>query len=76
MKIEDLGKKLRADYDRAASREKVFSIYLFGIRYADQTGSAANQVAVAAGISPKYGTELRKAMKLSKYVTLKNESAA
>ncbi|MFZ5725000.1 MAG: HTH-like domain-containing protein [Pseudomonadota bacterium] len=34
-------------------------------------GSSASQVAIAAGISEKYGTELRKGMKLARYVTLK-----
>lgn len=72
MKIEDLGKKLRAAYDSADKNEKVLSIFLFGIRYAKEIGSGANQVAIAAGLSEKYGTELRKAMKVSRHVTLKD----
>jgi 5-methylcytosine-specific restriction protein B len=68
MQIERLGKLLAADLANAGDRDRAVTIHLFGIRYANDIGNAATQVAIAAGISPKYGTEIRKGMKLAKYV--------
>lgn len=70
MQIDKLGKMLADSLEKASKGDVAVTIHLFGIRYADEIGSSANQVAIAAGISEKYGTELRKGMKLAKYVTL------
>lgn len=72
MQIDQLGKLLAEDLGRAPANEIAVTIHLFGIRYAAEIGSAATQVAVAAGISSKYGTEIRKGMKLAKFVSLKS----
>jgi len=71
MQVAHLGKLLEADLKRAAVGDRAVTIHLFGIRYAKDIGSAANQVATAAGISEKYGTELRKGMKLANFVVPK-----
>ena len=70
MQIEKLGKLLAEAVAKAPKGDIAVPIHLFGIRYADEIGSSANQVATAAGISEKYGTELRKGMKLAKHVTV------
>ncbi|MBR2171849.1 hypothetical protein [Sphingopyxis sp.] len=70
MQIEKLGKLLAEAVAKAPKGDIAVTIHLFGIRYADEIGSSANQVATAAGISEKYGTELRKGMKLAKHVTV------
>ena len=72
MQIERLGKLLADAVAKAAKGDIAVTIHLFGIQYANEIGSSANQVAIAAGISEKYGTELRKGMKLARYVTLKS----
>lgn len=71
MRIDDLGKKLADDLRRAGPSDRAVTIHLFGIKHASEIGSAATQVAIAAGISEKYGTEIRKGMKLAKFVSLK-----
>ena len=70
MQVDKLGKLLTDAVAKAPKGDIAVTIHLFGIQYSDEIGSAANQVAIAAGISEKYGTELRKGMKLAKYVTL------
>ncbi|HZF43122.1 MAG TPA: hypothetical protein VEZ48_06910 [Sphingomonadaceae bacterium] len=71
MKISDLAERLAAEYSKALSRDKVLTIHLFGIRYADQIGTAANQVIEVSGLPKTYAVELRKAMKIAAYVTLR-----
>jgi 5-methylcytosine-specific restriction protein B len=71
MQVGRLGELLAEAVRTAAKGDTAVTIHLFGIRYADEIGSSANQVAIAAGISEKYGTELRKGMKLAKFVTLR-----
>lgn len=72
MQVERLGQLLKQELAKAADRDRAATIHLFGIRYADEIGSAATRVAEAAEISPKYGTEIRKGMKLAKYVEIKS----
>lgn len=71
MQIEKLGHLLADVVRKAPKGDIAVTIHLFGIRYANEIGAGATQVAIAAGISEKYGTELRKGMKLAKYVELK-----
>ena len=71
MQIEELGRILADKLAKASPSDRVAAIHLFGIEYADKIGSAATHVAVAAGIEQSYGTEIRKGMKLSKFVTLR-----
>ena len=71
MQIDRLGKILEANLKKARPRDRAVTIHLFGIEHANDIGSGATQVAIAAGISPKYGTEIRKGMKLAQFVRLK-----
>ena len=71
MQIEQLGRILSDNLAKASPTDRVTTIHLFGIVYAKDIGSAAAHVAVAAGIEPSYGTEIRKGMKLSKFVTIR-----
>lgn len=69
MKVEDAAKILAAMDGKAPRNEKVVNIHLFGIRYADQIdGMSPKELAQRAGISATYGTEIRKAINLARYV--------
>ena len=72
-KIE-LGLKLKEMYDNAPQGERVTMIHLFGVKFASQIKESAisfKDIAVAAGLSEAYGTEISKGSKLSKYVEVK-----
>jgi 5-methylcytosine-specific restriction protein B len=71
MQIERLATILNERVERAAKGERVTQIHLFGIEYADEIGSAANQVAEASDIDDSYAVEIRKGMKLADHVSLK-----
>ena len=72
MKIEEFAQVLKEEYLKAATNEKVVTIHLFGIRNADQLdGMPLHDIAERAGISRTYGTELRKGIKLARYVKIK-----
>ena len=71
MQTERLGKLLAADLSKAAPKDRAVTVHLFGIKYAAEIGSSATQIAISAGISPKYGTEIRKGVKIAKFVSLK-----
>ena len=73
--IQDLSKELAAVCDAAERGEKVTAIHLFGIRNSDALKDLSlgelNKIASLAGQSPKYGTELKKMVRLSKHVKVK-----
>lgn len=71
--IIDTAAKLLADlYRSALEGEQVLSIHLFGIKYAAEIdGMPVHDLAALAGIPKSYGTEIRKGVKLAKYVVLK-----
>ena len=71
MQISQLAKILSERVARAGKGERVTQIHLFGIEYADEIGSAANQVVAASEIDNSYATEVRKVMRLAKYVQLR-----
>ncbi len=72
MQIEEASKILAQMYNNAERKEVALSVHLFGIKYADQIGNmSANDIAIGAGIKKSYGTEIRKGMRLAKYVELK-----
>ena len=71
MQISQLAKILSERVARAGKGERVTQIHLFGIEYADEIGSAANQVVAASEIDNSYATEVRKGMSLAKYVQLR-----
>ena len=68
MTIEEAAEKLKAMYHDPALGKAV-SVHLFGIRYAHEIdGMPLQEIAVRAGISKNYGTEIRKGINLSRYV--------
>ena len=72
MKIDKAAKLLRDMYDNAPTGEKATSIHLFGIKYAHEIGSMSPKDLVdRAGLRQWYHTEIRKMIKLAKYVKLR-----
>ena len=72
MKIGNAAKLLRDMYEKAPQGEKATSIYLFGIKYSDEIGTMSpKELVVRAGLHESYRTEIRKMIKLAKYVKLK-----
>jgi|WetSurMetagenome_2_1015567.scaffolds.fasta_scaffold07594_7 hypothetical protein len=73
MTINELGTKLAKIYANAQKGYKVTSIYLFGIKYANviiENRYSPKDIILAARLKDSYSTELSKALKLSKFVTL------
>ena len=69
MALEEAAKLLRKMYDEAPSGEKATSIHLFGIRYAREIDSMSlEELVERADLPPSYHTEIRKMIKLAKYV--------
>ena len=79
MTPEKLAAKLKSMCDNHPG-EKSAMILLFGILYADQLkncGATAEQIANSAiPTTSSYGTEIRKGMKLARYVQLKEKWAS
>lgn len=73
MTVGEAAAILRGMYDGgAADRSQATQVHLFGIRYAAElAGMPLVEIAVRAGISKAYHTEIRKGMKLARYVTLR-----
>lgn len=71
MQISQLAKILSERVSKAEKGERVTQIHLFGIEFADEIGSAANQIVDASEIDNSYATEVRKGMRLAKYVQLR-----
>jgi hypothetical protein len=72
MTIEEAAKTLSLRYERAPKGQKVTQLYLFGIEYAESIKDMSMaDLAIRAGISKTFGTELNKAVNLAEYVQLK-----
>ena len=72
MRIDEAGRILAEMYRDAEEGEKVAAIHLFGIRYASEIQNIpAKEIAVAANLPVSYGTEIRKRIKLSRYVVIR-----
>jgi hypothetical protein len=72
MTNEQLAADLKAARERAAEGELAVTVHLFGIERAEELkGRNLREIATLAGISPNYGTELSKGVKLASYVQLK-----
>ena len=72
MQVGEAARKLRKMYDDAEKNEKALSIHLFGITYADAlVGMPLREIAIEADLPESYQTEIRKGMKLAKYVRLR-----
>lgn len=72
MNVDEAAKILGDRYRGAAENEKVVSIHLFGIEFANAIeGMSLVDVAVRAGLPKSYGTELRKGINLARFVALR-----
>lgn len=72
MKIDEAARTLAKMCREAETGEKVVQIHLFGIIFADHLeGMSLPDIAVRAGIGESFKTEIRKGIKLAKYVQLK-----
>ena len=72
MLIEEASKILARKYRKAPDGEKVLSIHLFGIKYADEIRDMSlKDIVDRAGLPKSYKTEVRKGIKLAKYVEVK-----
>ncbi|WP_281707724.1 HTH-like domain-containing protein [Phaeobacter italicus] len=72
MTTDQLAEILKDRYLNAEQREMVTAIHLFGIEFAAELqGHSANDVAELGTGKRSYGTEVRKGMRLSKFVKLK-----
>ncbi len=74
MTLDDAAKTLRKMYDGGlAERDQATQVHLFGIKYAQEIdGMPLKEIAARAGISENYGTEIRKGVKLAKYVVVRS----
>ena len=67
-----LSNTLKERYDRAAEGDAVLVIHLFGIEFATELeGVNLQELAETATGHRSYGTEIRKGVRISEYVTLK-----
>lgn len=72
MDIQDLADRLRLMYSNAPKGEQTTYIRLFGIKYADEiAGLPLVELIERAGLKRSYDTEVRKGVRLAKYVELK-----
>ncbi|MGB4439546.1 MAG: hypothetical protein WBJ13_10080 [Sedimentibacter sp.] len=72
MTEKQLGKILKEMYDNAAEGYENTNILLFGIEFASvilERNFKSTDIVRASGLHPSYSIELRKGVKLSKYVT-------
>jgi len=75
MKTSELGRVLKEMYKSAPEGEAVTMIHLFGIKYAEIIISSeftAREIVTEAGLNDSYATEVRKGIKISRYVKLKS----
>ena len=71
MTIDEASSILKAMYNDPVT-DKAVSVHLFGIRHAREIdGMPLQEIAVRAGISKNYGTEIRKGINLAHYVVEK-----
>jgi 5-methylcytosine-specific restriction protein B len=74
MSPNDLAKELSQMYHGAKKGEMSAMVHLFGVRYASQIkacDATAKQIALLAGLTDNYGSEINKAIKLAAYVVEK-----
>lgn len=72
MNIKELGQQLKKMYDSAPPKEQVVFIHLFGIKYGEfilRNNLSVAEIVSASGINDSYKTEVRKGVKLSRYVS-------
>ena len=75
MTVGEAAAVLRRMYRDAPQGEKVTCLFLFGIIYADDLAAlSVGDVVREAGVRPTYYTEIRRGIKLAKYVQLKEDA--
>ena len=73
---ETLGKILRNMYDNAPHNEQMTMIFLFGIKYGciiEQNNFKIADIVYKSGINQNFKTEVRRGLKLGKYVEIKSD---
>ena len=79
MNETELAQILRSMHGNAPHGEQTTAIHLFGIRYAAELNAphvSIERLVVLSEVGPTYGTEVRKGMRLAKYVNLNASAAA
>ena len=75
MTVGEAADILKGMYGNAPYREQMTGIFLFGIKYADDlAGLSLKAVVAEAGMPPTYYTEIRRGIKLAKYVQIKPDA--
>jgi hypothetical protein len=70
MTLDQAVEKLKEQYETASDGEQVLQIHLFGIKFADELADLSLQdIAEQATGHRSYGTEIRKGIRLSRYVS-------
>lgn len=73
-----LGQTLARMYNTANNNEKVIMIHLFGIKYGDviiSNGYDVKSILKYASMNASYYTEVRKGIRLARYVEVKEDNA-
>lgn len=74
MNVVEAAETLTEMYNNAQDGNKMLSIYIFGIRYANELiGLPPKSIIEYSDLKPSLETELRTGLKLAEYVTLKDE---
>ena len=74
MTINELVKILNYKLENAQSREKITTLFLFGIKYHTEIKKVGiKQIIEQSGLSSGHYTELNKAINLAKYVEIKKQ---
>ena len=77
MTVGEAAAILKRMYENAPRGEKVTCLFLFGIIYADDLAAlSVRDVVREAGVRPTYYTEIRRGIKLAKYVQIKGDSVS
>ena len=79
MNETELAEILRRMYRNAPNGEQTTAIHLFGIRYVAELSVphvSINGMVERSGVGKTYHTEVRKGMRLAKYVELNDRAAA
>ena len=79
MNETELAAILRRMYRNAPNGERSTALHLFGIRYVAELSVphvSINRMVEQSGVGNSYYTEVRKGMRLAKYVELKDSAAA
>lgn len=76
MTVKELGLILKEMYDKAPYKETSTMVHLFGIKYSEiiqNDNISCKDIAKEAGIEESLKIEIRKGVKLAKYVKVKPE---